>query len=54
MHTIAISLFVAAPALVSAAATLHKRIGGYGTYYYTQTGNACVMAMVSTAQDTKR
>lgn len=47
MRTIAIPLFLAAPALVSAAnISLHKRIGGYATYYYTQTGNAYVMAMV--------
>jgi hypothetical protein len=47
MRATAISLLVAAPALVSAAtAPLRKRIGGYATFYYTQTGNAYVIAMV--------
>jgi len=46
MRTIAVYLFVAAPALVAASTvSLHKRIGGYATYYYTQTGNAYVMTM---------
>ena len=43
MRAIAISLFLVAPALVSAAtAPLRKRISGYATYYYTETGNAYV------------
>lgn len=43
MRAIAISLFLAAPAFGSAAtAPLRKRIGGFATYYYTQTGNAYV------------
>ena len=47
MRIIAISLFLVAPALLSAAILpLQKRIGGYATYYYTQTGNAYVMDTV--------
>jgi hypothetical protein len=40
MRALAVSLFVAVPALVSAAtAPLRKRISGFATCYYTQTGN---------------
>ena len=47
MRAIAISLLVAAPAFVSAAtAPLRKRISGSATFYYTQTGNAYVIAVV--------
>jgi len=43
MRVIAVSLLVAAPALVSAAVTpLRRSIPGFATWYYTQTGNAYV------------
>lgn len=54
MRAIDISLFLAAPALVSAAtASLRKRISGYATFYYTQTGNAyvCSWLPVQEAKD---
>jgi hypothetical protein len=41
MHAIALSLFVAAPALVSAAVMpLRRGFDGFGTWYITTTGNA--------------
>ena len=43
MRGITLSLLIAAPALVSAAvAPLRKRTDGFGTWYFTQTGNAYV------------
>jgi len=41
MRVLAVSLLVAAPALVSALATpIRRSFSGFGTWYYTQTGNA--------------
>jgi hypothetical protein len=52
MRVVAISLLVAAPALISAAVTpVRREIDGYGTFYYTGTGNAYVMHAFSVIRD---